>query len=61
MLKTAWRDVRESTQGRVGAGGALPQWVVIVLIAAATLSGGTMYMVMQLQRNVTTLMKLFGG
>ena len=61
MLKTAWKDVREAAQSRIGAAGALPQWVVIAIIATAALSGGTMYLVMQLQRNVSVLMKLFGG
>lgn len=61
MLKTTWRDVRDSAGPRGGTAAALPTWVLVLLFATVAISGYAAYMIMGLQRNVSTLMQMFGG
>lgn len=61
MLKTTWKDVRDSAGARGGLAAGLPSWALALLLACTALSGIALYMIMGLQKNINALLAMFGG
>lgn len=61
MLKMTWKDVRDSARVGAGMAAGMPSWALILLIASASLSGFTLYIVLGLQKSLAALANLFGG
>jgi len=61
MLRTTWRDVRDSASPRAGVAAGLPSWALALLLASTALTGIALYMLMGVQKNVNLLMQMFGG
>jgi len=60
MLKQTWKDVRESTGIRGAVGSRANSWVLIIVFAVLAMTAFNIYMVMQLQIDVTGILELLG-
>ena len=60
MLKQTWKDVRESTGIRGAVGSRANSWVLIIVFAVLAMTAFNIYMVMQLQTDVTGILELLG-
>jgi len=60
MLKQTWKDVRESTGVRGSMGSRANSWTLIMVFAVLVVTAFNIYMVMQLQTDITGILELLG-